>query len=138
MKSVIRALAVALAASMASACSVDLDLILFNTTGSPIVVLVRERRVEVAPLASASFKAGALFQGQVSVLQGNAVYQYALDPSITVPSTYYRSGGWASDIWAQLDPEFRLYLIPTAISEPGVPASEQPHGFPLEPRKHAA
>ena len=140
MRRALTTLAVALTL-MPSACSIDLDIILFNTTTQPIIVVVGERRVEVAPLQSASFKAGALFRGEVSVLQAGAVYQYLPDPSATLPSTYYRSGGWAADIWAQLDPEFRVHLIPLSVSRPGAPSSDQPHGFPLEPvprREHAA
>jgi len=139
MRRVLAILAIALAL-IPSACSVDLDLILFNTTGHSIVVVVGERRIELAPSESASFKAGSFFSGEVSVRQAGVEYRYVLEPSVGLPSAYYRSGGWAADVWAQLDPELRVHLIPTSVSAPGAPSVEQPHGFPLAPvstREHA-
>jgi hypothetical protein len=121
-----------------AACSVDLDVVLFNTTGRAIAVVVGERRIELAPLESVSFKAGPFLSGKVLVLDGGSEFQYVLDPSGHVPSAYYRSAGWAADIWVQLDPELRVHLIPASVSEPGTPFPEQPPGFPLAPvSRHA-
>jgi hypothetical protein len=130
-----------IAALAPAACSVDLDVILFNTTGRTIAVVVDERRIELAPLASVSFKAGRLLSGAIFVLDRGAEFHYLLDPSGRVPSAYYRSGGWAADVWAQLDPELRVHLIPASVSDPLAPTAEQPPGFPLAPvprNAHAA
>jgi hypothetical protein len=133
-----RAVFVVVLVFISTGCTVDLDVILFNTTGEPIQVLVGERLVNVPPLGSMSFKASALYAGHVSVRHGDREYRYLLQPSTTVPTAYYRSSGWAADIWVQLDSDFQIHLIPTSVSQPGAAPSEQPPGFPVAPMSLSA
>jgi hypothetical protein len=112
---------------------VDVDIVLFNTTGEAIIVEIADEQLQVAPLDSVSFKASDLYSGRVVVIAENIAHHYHLGAPLQLPSSYYRSGGWAADVWAQLDPEFRIHLIPVSQSAVGEPVAPQPNGFPLLP-----
>jgi hypothetical protein len=114
-----------------AACSVDLDVVLFNFSGSPIEVLIDGTPVEVAPSSSTEFKLGVLYGAKLGIRSRETSYRYEIDSAHQIPPQFWRSGGWVSDIWLRVDPDLSISLVST--STPRSDAEDQPEGFPLKP-----
>jgi hypothetical protein len=118
----------------ASHAVVIYEMKLYNASGRPVELVDRSTGKAWATIPAGRTKSFEYYEGVSLRCSGHQFTYTRIDP----PSQYISVGLFSTSFKAQLASDFRIYLLPPAVSPPAVQLPPQPKGFPLRPATHGS